>query len=169
MTKRRPPFSPQRALTHIADRVGWERLAEISGKSVRTVMDWSDPDTSAGVSLADAIAFDLEFQSAGGDHAPLHDAYAARLDAEREIRFADAIELSRRTEIVAKETGEATSALIRAARFGATAADKANALREVQEAEIALKETRPLLIDADPADDTRPAGPVPGGAIHHES
>lgn len=165
MTKQRKPYTPQSALTHIADRVGWDRLAEISGKAVRTVLDWSDPDTSAGVSLIHAIAFDLEFQAAGGDHAPLHDAYAARLHAERETRFADAVELSRRTEVVAKETGEATSALIRASRPGATRADRAEALREVEEAEIALKETRPLLIDAAPAEDGTVTGPVPGGAF----
>ncbi|MDF1506437.1 hypothetical protein PYV61_26015, partial [Roseisolibacter sp. H3M3-2] len=48
-------------------------------------------------------------------------------------RFASAEALQRHAVIVAKEGGDACSALIRASLPGATAADRADALRELEE------------------------------------
>jgi hypothetical protein len=141
MTKQRAPLTFERALIRIADLLGWEKIAEIAGKDVRTVRNWSDPDTAAGVTLDVAELLDVAYQAEGGEGAPFLQCYALRLEKAVTVASADAELRAARAAAAAKESGEAVAALVMAARPGATSADRAIARRETEEAISALTNT----------------------------
>lgn len=147
MTKPRPPLSIDAALARIAGQLpaGFDDMARIAGRAVRTVRNWSDPDTPEQIPVDCAIALDLAFIAAGGAGAPIFETYAHKLELAEAEQFADQLELLRRAQVVAKESGEATSALIGAAHPAATDADRARALAEAVEARDALSQVIPLL------------------------
>ena len=149
MTKLRPPLSIDAALERIASVIpgGWNGMAAVTGRKPGTVRAWGNPDRDEGVPLADAIAFDLAYQAAGGQGAPLFEVYALKLEAsniEVASRPQDLIAL---VSSVIKETAEAEVAMLRVARprvdlrmdNHADRRDAHNALREVQEALVELK------------------------------
>lgn len=112
MTKRREPLTYHHALTVIASRIGWDSCGAICGVGDRTVRYWSDPDCETEIRLIDAERLDRAFLSAGGDYAPFHRLHAQRIDlAGRDL---SQVSLTAKAAIVAKETGEAVSALIHA-------------------------------------------------------
>lgn len=112
MTKRREPLTYHRTLTKIASRIGWDSCGAICGVGERTVRYWSDPDCETEIRMIDAERLDRAYISAGGDHAPFHRLFAQRLElAERDLRDAC---LATKAARVAKEAGEAVSALIQA-------------------------------------------------------
>lgn len=156
MTKTRAPLTFERALIRIADVLGWERIAEITKKDVRTVRNWSDPDTTASVTLDVAELLDVAYQAAGGEGAPFLQCYALRLEKAVAVASCDAeLRMTRAAEAV-KESGEAGAALVMAARPGATPADRAIARRETEEAIRALTNTLSTL-------DEGPVVQSPGG------
>ena len=55
MTKLRRPLTPYRALSRIADLLGWDGAADVIEKSESAVRTFSDPDTGREISLQDAI------------------------------------------------------------------------------------------------------------------
>jgi len=133
VTKLRAPLTAQLALTRIAGVIGWDLCAEVTGRSPRTVQNWSDPDTSAGVTLDAAILLDLEYRAAGGDGSPLLEWHALRLDVELQATFASSEQLALKVAAAARESGEATAAGIVASRPGASDADLILAERETEE------------------------------------
>lgn len=145
MTKLRPPVSEGQALDRIAGVLEWSGMAKLLGKAERTVRNWGEPDTTAGISYRDALALDVAYQLKGGQGAPLYDCYALRLNMAQAVMNADAEALSRAAKAAAKEGGEAVAALIEASRPGATAADRLIAKREVQESIEVLASTLPML------------------------
>lgn len=137
MTKPRPPASFEQAITRIAGLIGWEEVARLTGRSDRAVRDWSDPDIESLPTIAQAFALDAAYRAAGGGEAPMHSTYALRLDiATTDTHCADAIRHA--TAAAAKESGEAITALIVASGPNASAAERARALLEGQEAVIAI-------------------------------
>lgn len=68
-----------------------------------------------------------------------------QLEIAAATRFADQQQLLRHAQAVAKETGEANSAIIGAAQPSATEADRRAALTEIEEAIGVLKSAIPLL------------------------
>ncbi|MDP8995108.1 MAG: hypothetical protein M3N07_09045, partial [Pseudomonadota bacterium] len=102
MTKRRAPLTFERALTSVAALIGWPRCAEIVGKHENTVRNWSDPDTSAGITLEAALSLDVEYRKAGGDGAPMLQCYATRLEADTLAACADTVEIARCVALAAK-------------------------------------------------------------------
>ena len=151
MTKLRAPLTFERALTRVADRLGWERVAQIVSVrrrrplSVRAVMNWSEPDTPAGITLEDAYLLDQAFRTDGGEGAPFHDCYRMRLETERGLSVAESDEFNRRVAAAIKEGGEANAARVIARRPNATPADRALARREVEESIQAQLGTLELL------------------------
>ena len=155
MTKPRAPFSFENALTRIAGLIDWPAMMEAistEGRAVarRTLIDWSDPDNDRCCTVHDAIALDIAYRAAGGDGAPMFETYASLLELAHAERFVDQVELARRTCKVIKEVSEAEAALVQATMPGATAAHRAEALRQVEEGMAALSSTVPLLTKGEP-------------------
>jgi hypothetical protein len=145
MTKVRAPLTFDNALARIAGLIGWAEMAHVVGQAESTVRNWGNPDTGQHATISAAMKLDVAFQAAGGDGAPIHETYSLLLEQSRAERFADQIELGRRTCIVMKEVGDAEEALVRASMPGATDADRVSALREVEEGIASLTSTLPLL------------------------
>lgn len=133
MTKNRRPLTPYRALSRIADMLGWDGCASVIEKSEWTVRKLSDPDTGRNISLQDAIRLDQAYRRAGGLGAPLFEAYASAID------FTDDSPATRRAALVhasskaAKETGEAIAAALSSAAASDDPAVHARAIAEVEE------------------------------------
>ena len=153
MTKRRAPLSIDAALSRIAGQLpgGWPEMARIACRAERTVRNWGDPDTAEQVPLDCAIALDIAFLGAGGSGAPLFETYGHKLELAEASAFADSHALLRHAESVARETGEANTAIIAAAQPGACPTKRARAIGETLEAIDALKSALPLLGDPHPA------------------
>jgi len=134
MTKVRRPLTFENALTKVAGAIGWPEVARICGYAESTVRNWSDPDTTARMTLEAAFRLDLAFRSAGGEDAPFLLCYATRMEAELLAVSADRQKLVAAAGLVARETGEALAATLAAADPNATTADFILAEREIEEA-----------------------------------
>lgn len=133
MTKAREPMTYDAALVRIADRLGWDEMAKVTGRKERTVRNWADPDTGETCPVDCAELLDLAYRGAGGEGYPMADTMARRLELAATVAFADQAALSRTTERLVKEAGEAFAALIAASREGVCFATLQNARREVSE------------------------------------
>jgi hypothetical protein len=144
VTKRPLPLTFDAALARIAGhlRGGWAEMAQVAERKERTVRNWGDPDTPEDVPAGAMLKLDLAYQAAGGQGAPLFEAYANQLDLAEAARFADRHELLARAERLIREGGEGHAALVRACQPRATERDRANAFRELSEA---FAEFKPLL------------------------
>lgn len=147
MTKPRAPLTIDAALARIAGQLplGFDDMARVAGRQVRTVRNWGDPDTPEQVPVDCAIALDLAYIAAGGTGAPIFEAYALKLELADAAKFGDRHQLLRHAQDVARETGEANAAIIGAAHPAATKTDRARALAEATEAREALNQVIPLL------------------------
>lgn len=156
MTKFRQPLTVEDAIIRIAAKVtgGFEEMARVANRDQRTVRNWSDPDTPESVPVECAIALDLAYIGAGGTGGPIFAAYGHQLKDRSAIQFADQQQLLRHAQAVARETGDANTAILGAAQPDASAADRRAALTEVGQAIDTLKDVIPLLTD--PVGDARP-------------
>lgn len=141
MTKRRPPLTFHRALTTIAASIGWDQCAAICGVTERAVRNWSDPDTDAEIRLIDALRLDQAYFDHGGDHAPFHQCFGLRLDISARGHEDSARDMFNAVAAAAKESGEAVSALVKAAGPGAGIADRRRARKETEDAIGALTDS----------------------------
>lgn len=135
MTKLRQPLSPYRALTRIADLIGYDGCAAVLNKTEWTIRKYADPDTEREISLRDAIRLDLAFQRAGGNGAPLFESYATRLEIELGHE-GDPGHLIHASREAARESGEALDAAL---GIASGVGDRKEAEREVSEAIAAFK------------------------------
>jgi hypothetical protein len=147
MTKFRPPLTVGDAIIRIAAQLdgGFREMAQVANREERTVRNWSDPDTPESIPVDCAIALDLAFAAAGGTGTPIFEAYGFQLKDAAAARFADQQQLLRLAQSVAKETGEANTAILGAAQPDASAADRRAALEEIGQAIGVLKDAIPLL------------------------
>jgi hypothetical protein len=137
MTKLRAPASFEQAITRIAGLIGFEEIARITQRSDRAVRNWAEPGVNSLPTIAQALALDAAYRARGGADHPILECYAFRLDIDvKALPDPQAIRLAAAT--AAKEGGEAISALIAASDPGASAAERARALLETQEAFTAL-------------------------------
>lgn len=147
MTKLRAPCSFEQALARIAGQLpnGFNTMAEITGRSASTLRAWGDPDRREEISLPAACALDLAFVEAGGEGAPLHEAYTHQLEQAALRQWAPGRELARHAAQVIKECGEAGSSLVLATQPGACDRVKAKAAQELAEALEVIKRTLAVL------------------------
>lgn len=138
MTKRRDPLTFENALSKVAGHIGWFEVARIVGQAERTVRNWSDPDTTASISLEAALKLDVAYHAAGGEGTPFLFCYATRLDAESLAACPGREELLLAAAKSAKESGEAISATLSAASPMAKLADFSIAERELEDSIGAL-------------------------------
>jgi hypothetical protein len=136
MTKERRPLSVDSALARIAGQVpgSWAQMARTVGYAERTVRKWGDEDADERVNIPAAIALDILFQQHGGSGQPIYEAYGYLIKASVAASFADQFEILRRAVVVATETAQAQSALMRVALPDATDNDRRIAQRELREA-----------------------------------
>ncbi len=130
MTKPRLPLTAYRALTRIADRIGWDGCASVISKTEWTIRKYADPDTEREISLQDAMRLDLAYRRAGGEGAPLFETYAARLELDLAPALPDD-DLFVTSGRAARESGEALDHTL---HYATGQGDHARALREVSEA-----------------------------------
>lgn len=138
MTKLRRPVTFERALTRIADELGWDGCAAVLAKSESLVRKMSDPDIERELSLRDSLRLDAAWRRAGGSGAPLLECYALRLEIETSAARASADEILVAIGDSARETGEAVSAALDAINNMTSPAHRDRALREIEEGRVAL-------------------------------
>lgn len=141
MTKVRSPLTFENALSSHAGVIGWAKVAEICGQAERTVRNWSDPDTTASITLEAALKLDEEFHKAGGQGAPFFQCYATRLELARLAACPGREALLASIAASVRESGEALAAALAAADPDAERADFAIGERELEEAITALQNT----------------------------
>ncbi|MCW2383346.1 hypothetical protein M2338_002911 [Sphingobium sp. B2D3B] len=145
MTKRREPLSFAAAVNTVGSLVGWAQLAQILGKSERLIRYWSDEDHRAQPSLEQAMALDRAYLAAGGNHAPVLEAYADQLDLHAWTSSPCQAGLASDISTATRETAEAISISITLIQPGATLPDMRSAQREVNEGIDALNRVRARL------------------------
>lgn len=145
MTKARPPLSVENALWTILGLIGADRAAHVISRNADYVRSLSDPDNRYALSVEHAIQLDLAYLEAGGEGAPIFENYGLKLDAARAERFACQFQLASATATAIREGGEACAALVLATLPNATDADRAAALRELEEAVAAMTRCAPLV------------------------
>lgn len=133
MTKARAPITFENALTKIAGRIGWAEVARICGVKERAARNWSEPDTLSSLRLAQALALDIAFLAAGGDHAPMLLVFATRVNVGLIESTADRHALIVGAARAARESGEAVAATLTASRPDATLAEIVIAEREIEQ------------------------------------
>lgn len=138
MTKPRRPLTAHRALTRIADRLGWDGCAEALGLSDWSIRKWADPDAGREISFRNAIRLDAAYLRAGGETAPLLECYAARVDLMTEGAAVAGCLLGI-TARAAKEAGDAVAAALASAARAQDAALRARAEVEALEGIEALQ------------------------------
>lgn len=138
MTRLRQPLTFARALTRIADLLGWDGCAAACGKSESLLRKLGAPDTERTISLQDALRLDGAYLRAGGNEPPLLQCYTLLLDISTGGRD-DGDSLLNATSQAAHESGEALAASIRAATGQSQSRDTATAFGEVEQAIDALQ------------------------------
>lgn len=145
MTKVRPPLSVENALWTILGALGADRAAHVVGRNADYLRSLSDPDNRYTLGVEHAIQLDLAYLANGGEGAPIYEAYGLILEAQRAERFACQFKLATATAVAIREGGQACAALVSATLPDATDADRATALREVEEAITAMTRCAPLV------------------------
>jgi hypothetical protein len=156
MTKLRAPLTFAQALTRIAGLIEWAEVARIVGRKERAVRLWSEPDKACSCTLDQARDLDAAYRAAGGDGAPLLDAYAYQLEVQVNRAEACRRELAAEIEEVARETGDAVAHSIAILDPGATPAQHHRALSEVDQAHGALSRLRRRITSFLPASGAQP-------------
>jgi len=138
MTKAREPLTYEHAITVIAAQIGWDNVAAICGVKERTARYWSDPECQTQIRLIDAERLDRAFLASGGDHAPFHRMMAMRLEIP--VGAPSGPDLAACAIAAAKEAGEAIAAMVAAAAHPDDPRLLRDAVRETQEAVVALND-----------------------------
>lgn len=135
MTVPRTPDTSADAVLQIAGRIGYTAAAKIVGRSTACIRDWTNEATTSCPSFAQAVALDAAYIAAGGENAPLHDAYAVQLEIVVAERTACARSLSREVAAAARECGEFIAASLSVCQPDHSPNDVQRALIEADEAE----------------------------------
>jgi hypothetical protein len=145
MTKLREPVTVENTLNLLLGTITVERAVEVTGRAPGYIRALSNPTTRERLALEDAIKLDLEWRAQGNEGYPLFETFERILQNEAAERFADATAIGRLACLVAKESGEATAALVAASLPGADRGVWQKALRELEEADQANAPAMALL------------------------
>lgn len=115
MTKEREPASIEDALMAVLGQLKVKEAAALLGRSPSYLMATTDPDKREQLSVRDMELLDLAHHAQFGQGFPLYETLGRRLATARAERFADAAEIGRRGARLARENGEAVTALLEAA------------------------------------------------------
>lgn len=134
MTIPRKPVTFSRALSRIAEVLGWDGCAEVVGKSESHLRKLGAPDTEREISLRDALRLDAAYRRDGGEGAPLLECYAIKLDMQAPVNASSSQAMLASAALVSKESGEAVAAAISLAGKAGDPAARLIAVREIEEA-----------------------------------
>ncbi len=137
MTDLRLPTTFAHAVTRIAGRLRWDGAAAIVGRRERSVRRWSEPRGVAHLSIESAVRLDAAWAAAGGEGAPLLEAYAAQLEQRVAERTACHRLLADELALAMTEDGEAAAAALAIILPGASPGAIHRALVQADEAETA--------------------------------
>jgi hypothetical protein len=149
MTKEREPVTIEDALMTVLGQLKIREAAGILGCSPAYLQATTDPDKREQLNVRDLEVLDLEHHSRFGQGFPLHEALGRRLATSRAERFADAAEIGRCGARLARENGEAVTALFEAALVSGDPKLVEEAMRQtedvVREATATLASLRAVL------------------------
>lgn len=112
MTLAREANTFPRAVSKIAELLGYPHMASIVGRSERLVRKWSHPAANAHPTLAQGVALDAAYVEAGGDCGPIAETYLALLDRRIGEHATSRAALAAAIADLARESGEAVSSMI---------------------------------------------------------
>ncbi len=146
MTALRDPDGCAHAVRRIEGQLGsFEAVAAVVGRSVGCVSDWASGKRTACPSWAQSIALDAAYRAAGGEGAPLYEAYGKQLDLSvKEITACHAA-LAEQLAEASREVGEALGAAMRLTVPGFSPDQARIADIELDEAETRFKSLRRLI------------------------
>lgn len=146
MTALRDPNGCAHAVRRIEGQLGsFEAVAAVVGRSVGCVSDWASDKRTACPSWAQSIALDAAYRAAGGEGAPLYEAYGKQLDLSvKEIAACHAA-LAEQLAEASREVGEALGAAMRLTVPGFSPNQARIADIELDEAETRFKSLRRLI------------------------
>jgi hypothetical protein len=142
MTKLRAPLTFAQGVTRIAGLLGWDEAARIVGRRERAVRLWSEPDKSCGCTLDQARNLDAAYRAAGGEGAPLLEAYAFQLEVQAAAEDSSRRELADGIQEVTRESSEAIASSVAILDPAATPAEIHRALAHADEARGAIVKLR---------------------------
>ncbi|WP_293966195.1 hypothetical protein [Sphingomonas sp.] len=146
MTALRDPDGCGHAMRRIEGQLGsFEAVAAVVGRSVGCVSDWASDARTACPSWAQAIALDAAYRAAGGEGAPLYEAYGKQLDMSLKEMTACHAALAEQLAEATKEVGEALGAAMRLTVPGFSLNQARIADIELDEAETRFKGLRRLI------------------------
>lgn len=139
VTRPRTPKTSFHAVLRIAEFFGGcKAAAPILGLKYAKLRDWTNEDRPSCPSFAEAIALDAAYRAAGGEGAPLFEAYAAQLDHSFNELTACHAELAKDLADTAHEFGDAFAAVAMLTVPG-------HSPNQVQRALIELADVEPLV------------------------
>ncbi len=134
MTIERPPVSIENSLHLAIGELSIEHAAEVTGRKLNYLRDLTHPDKRAQLTVRDLELLDQAHHEKHGKGFPLFEALGRRLGTARGERFADAAAIGQHAATIAKEEGEAVSALVEAAMSAARDPKKLrDALRQTED------------------------------------
>ncbi|WP_188657431.1 hypothetical protein [Sphingomonas metalli] len=110
-----------------------KEAAALLGRSAAYLQATTDPDKREQLSVRDLEQLDLAHHAKFGLGFPLYEALGRRLATSRAERFADAAEIGRRGAALARENGEAVTALLEAALVTGDRKRVEEALRQTED------------------------------------
>lgn len=111
MTLHRTPNTSYFAVQRIAEHFGgYAKAAAVLGYKQSNLRDWGYEQTTSCPTWAQAVALDAAYHAAGGEGAPLLEAYAAQLDRSVNTLTACHAELAKDLAEASREFGEAWAA-----------------------------------------------------------
>lgn len=146
MTALRDPDGCGHAIRRIVVQLGSvEAVAAIVGRKVGCISDWASDTRTACPSWAQSIALDAAYRAAGGEGAPLYEAYGKQLDLSVEELTACYKTLATDLAEASREWGEAFGAAVRLTQPGFTPNQALSADIELDEVQTRLKRLRRLV------------------------
>lgn len=138
MTLPRIPDTSADAVLQIAGHIGYPAAGTVVGRSTACIRDWTNEATTSCPSFVQAVALDAAYIAAGGENAPLFDAYAAQLNITVAERTACVRALSEEVATAARECGELIATSLSVCQTGHSPNDVQRALLEADQAETAV-------------------------------
>lgn len=138
MTHPRAPRTYADATTRVAGVIGWEGVCSTTGRSLRAVRYWSDPESQTVPSIAQAQALDAAYIAAGGQGAPFLDTMEFQLGIQVQRQEACTRALLDEIAIAVSEAGDAMAAAIRVTQSNASPLDALRAFAEAEQAASAF-------------------------------
>jgi hypothetical protein len=136
MTKLRAPLTFSTAFKIVADLIGMEEVARITGVKARQAGYYTESDKSPHPSINKCFALDMAFMDAGGGYAPIAESYQRQVEVARCEPVACRNELTQLLATASRECGDAWAHVLQALQPGASPAQIYRAIVEIEEADV---------------------------------